>query len=83
MTLRSSSGSQHCCYLQFRRKKRRRSGEEGVRQSEGGEGKGRRGEMREEEDGWKKQQEWSDDGLKEKSNENLPHFTFWEGELRQ
>lgn len=36
--------------------------------------------MREEEDGWNKQKERSDDGLKEKSNENLPQVTFWEGE---
>lgn len=82
MTLRSSSGSQHRCYLQFRRKRRRRGVEEGVCQSEGGEGKGKRGEMREEEDGWNKQQERSDDGLKERSNENLPQVPFLKGTAR-
>lgn len=45
---------------------------------QGGEGKAR-GNEREEEDGWNKRQERSDDGLKEKSNENLPQVQFWEG----
>lgn len=74
MTLRSSSGSQHCCNLQFRWKRRRSGGEEGVHESEGG---ARRGEMREEADGWNKRQERNDDGLKEMSNEDLPQVKFW------
>lgn len=37
--------------------------------------------MREEEDGWNKQQERSDDGLKEESNGNLPQvYVFGEGQ---
>lgn len=39
--------------------------------------------MREEEDGWNKRQERSDDGLKEMSNEDLPQVEFWEeGQLK-
>lgn len=39
--------------------------------------------MREEEDGWNKRQERSDDGLKEMSNEDLPQVKFWEeGQLK-